>query len=526
MSDIDENTTKSILPLFTGWLALFVCFVSLYLLTAQRGIGWQDSGSFQGAALISNREFIEDYAANGNLALAHPAYIIIARAVATLFHSTPALAVNAISSICMAAAVANVWLLCMLTLARKRDVAAAVAATLFGLSHMTWWMATIAEVYAISAMMLSTELLLFSCVLRDWDNKRLSACGLSAREARGGAYILLAAITGLHLSIHQFAVLAWPIYAGTFIRQAIRHEVSWKVAPMAVFTWALGLLPLGSLLSARAQVTSLPEAITNLFVGNANAFGEEVLSIGQRWRWYFPANMGLFSLNFLNPAWILAGIGIFAARSRFANAVKLTFAFHFVFFIRYLVPDQATFAIPSLLLLSLFAADGFARLKVSTRTCALMFTAVALMPPLAYAATNAILHRFQPAALSKHVPAPFQDEIRYRTLPWKHNENSAERFAEEFATKSEPNAIMIADFTAANALTAYFRANPMLLGHRKIFSTLSDRGYSISFKAFLERYRDRPWYVARPFPGYVPDDDFLSCNYEQCGSLYRMKKKD
>ena len=88
------------------------------------------------------------------------------------------------------------------------------------------------------------------------------------------------------------------------------------------------------------------------------------------------------------------------------------------------------------------------------------------------------------------------------------------------------NTIMIADFTAANALTAYFRANPTLLGHRKIFSTLNDRGYSISFKAFLERYRDRPWYVARPFPGYVPDGDFLNCNYEQCGSLYRMKKKD
>ena len=526
MSDIDGNKTKSILPFLAGWLLLFVCFLSLYLATAQRGVGWQDSGSFQRAALISSKEFVEEYAVNGYLALAHPAYIAVARAMVSLFHNAPALAINAISSICMAAAVANVWLLCVLTFARRRKIAAGIAATLFGLSHMTWWMATIAEVYAMSAMMLSVELLLFSCALRDWGDKRLSACGLSAREVRGGAYILLAAITGLHLSIHQFAVLAWPIYAGTFVLQAIRREVSWKVAPMAVFVWALGLLPLGSLLSARTQVTSLPEAITNLFVGNANVFSKEVLSIGQRWRGYFPANMGLFSLNFLNPTWILAGIGIFAARSRFANAVKLILAFHFVFFIRYLVPDQATFAVPSLLLLSLFAADGMARIKITDRASVLILTAVTSIPPLAYIAVNAALHRIRPAILLKHIPAPFQDEIRYRTLPWKHNEDSAERFAEEFATKTEPNAIMIADLTAANALNAYFCANPTLLGHRKIFSMLNDRGYSISFKALIERYRDRPWYVARPFPGYVPDDEFLRCNYEQCGSLYRMKRKD
>ena len=210
-------------------MLFFACFALLYFATAQRGVGWQDSGGFQAAALISSKEFVDEYAANGNLALAHPAYIAVARTIVSLFCYAPALAVNAISSICMAAAVANVWLLCMLTLARRRNIAAAVAATLFGLSHMTWWMATIAEVYAVSAMMFSAELLLFSCVLRDRGNKRLSACGLSAREIRGCAYILLAAITGLHLSIHQFAVLAWPIYAGTFIFQAILWCCGWRV---------------------------------------------------------------------------------------------------------------------------------------------------------------------------------------------------------------------------------------------------------------------------------------------------------
>lgn len=519
-----NRPTRCLLRTFAGWLFFFACFATLYLATVQKGVGWQDSGGFQTAALMSAREHVEGYAANGNLALAHPAYVALARTSASLFQDSPARAVNAVSSICMAAAVANVWLLSLLAFARGSRLCAAVAATLFGMAHMPWWMATIAEVYATSALMLSAELLLFLCALKDWHGEQLARIGLSAREARGFAYVLLAALTGLHFSIHQFAVLAWPIYAVTFAWQAIRREVSWKVAPMAVFAWVLGLLPLGPLLSARAKVTSLPEAFGNLLVGNTDAFSEEVLSLGHRWRRYFLANMGIFSLSFLNPAWILSGIGLFAAHSRFSTAVRLILAFHFLFFIRYLVPDQATFAIPTLLLLSLFAADGMARLKVSKRMCAILLAAVVFTPPLAYAVVNATLHHLAPALLSKHIPAPLQDEVRYRVLPWKHDEDSAEKFAEEFATGTQANAVMVADFTTANALNAYFRANPGRLGDRKIFATLNDRGHSISFKALLERYRDRPWYVARPFPGYVPEDRFLDCRYELCGALYRMKR--
>ena len=526
MSDEDNRPAKRPFRLFTGWLLFFACFALLYLATAQRGVGWQDSGAFQAAALESSEKVIAEHAAHGDLALAHPAYVALARMMATLFRGIPFLAINAVSSICMAAAVANIWLLSFLTLARRRKLAAAVAATLFGMAHMPWWMATIAEVYAASAMMLSAELLLFLCVLKDWNGDYLAKIGLSAREVRGLAYVLLAATTGLHFSVHGFVVLAWPVYGVTFLRQAVRHEVSWKIAPVALSAWLFGLLPLWPFIAARAQVTSPSEAIANLFVGNS--YSKEVLTLGQRWRGYFLANMGLFALNFLNPAWILAGIGLCAARSRFANATRLVLAFHFVFFIRYLVADQATFAIPTLLLLSLFAADGMARLKVSTRTAGLLLAITALVPPAAYAVANTALHRIRPAVQEKKVPAPLQDIIRYWTLPWKHNEDSAERFAEEVAAKTEPNAVLVADFTVNNALRAYFSSNPAQLAQRKIGTKLSslvnDYDPSFSLQTILNRYRDRPWYVARPFPGYVPDSGFLNFDYEQHGALYRMKK--
>ena len=526
MSGNGETKLRRFLPFLVGWLLFFVCFALLYLATAQRGVGWQDSGGFQEAALLPAKENVAKYAANGNLAIAHPAYMALARLSASVFRDSPALAVNAVSSICMAAAVANVWLLSLLTLARGRKLTAAVAAALFGMAHMTWWMATIAEVYATSAMMLSAELLLFLCALKDWNCERLAACGLSARDVRGAAYVLLAGTTGLHFSVHGFAVLAWPVYAVMFFRQAVRHEVPWKTMPMALFAWLVGLLPLGPLVFARAEVTSFPESVANLLVGNA--YSQEVLALGKRWRGCFLSNMGIFAFNFLNPTWILAGIGVCAARSRFANAVRIILVFHFVFFIRYFVADQATFAIPSLLLFSLFAADGVARLTASPRRTVLLLAVTALVPPVAYAVANAAIHRIRPAAAVRKVPTPLRDDIRYWALPWKHDESSAEDFAQEVVETTENDAVVVADITAAAALDAYFRAHPRLLGRRKIASTLSslanDYDSSFSLQTVLNRYRDRPWYVVRPFPGYVPTDSLLNCNYEKHGSMYRMKR--
>ena len=526
MSDENNHPTKRPFRLFTGWLLFFACFALLYFATEQRGVGWQDSGGFQAAALVPAKEYVAEHAVNGNLALVHPSYVALARAVASFFRDSPARAVNAVSSICMAATVANVWLLSLLAFARGRRLCAAMAATLFGMAHMPWWMATIAEVYATSALMLSTELLIFLCALKDWGNVRFAA-GLSAREVRGFAYVLLAATTGLHFSIHGFAILAWPVYAVTFIWQAVRHEVSWKIAPMALFVWLLGLLPVSSLVAARAQVTSLTEALANLLVGNA--WAEEVLLIGQQWRGFFLANMGIFSLNFLNPAWILAGIGLCAARSRVATAVRLILAFHFVFFIRYLVADQATFAIPTLLLFSLFAAEGMCRLKTTRMTSALLLTATVLIPPVSYVAVNEVLHRIYPAAAMQKVSTPLRDDIRYWILPWKHDEDSAERFAEEVAATTEDNAVIVADITTGDALKSFFLANPASRGHRKFGMTLTSLvdypDPSLPLQSVLNRNRDRPWYVARPFPGYVPDRGFLDCKYEKCGSLYRMKRE-
>lgn len=516
---------KCLAWVFAGWLFFFACFALLYLATAQRGVGWQDSGSFQSGALVPAATRAAEYAVHGNLALAHPAYVALARTSVSLLHDSPAFAVNAVSSVCMAVTVANVWVLSLLAFARRRKLIAAVAATLFGTAHMPWWMATIAEVYATSAMMLSVELLLFWCALREWNQSRLAAVGLSPLEIRGFAYTLLAAATGLHFSVHGFAVLAWPIYAVTFIRQLFRREVTWKIAPVALFAWLLAMLPLEPLISARANVTSLPEAIANLLVGNT--YSEEVFSLGQRWRSFFFANMGLFSLNFVNPAWLLATIGLFTVRSRFANALRAVFAVHFIFFIRYLVADQATFAVPSVMLLSLFAAGGMARIGFTAKASAVMLAVAALLPPLAYAGLNAAVRRINPAMVEKKASTPLRDDIRYWILPWKHDETSAEKFAEEVASTTESNAVIVADITVANALNAYFRANPDSLGDRKIGTTLSslvnDYDPSLSFRAIINRNFGRPWYVVRPFPGYVPNAALLDCTYEPHGHMYRMK---
>ena len=53
------------------------------------------------------------------------------------------------------------------------------------------------------------------------------------------------------------------------------------------------------------------------------------------------------------------------------------------------------------------------------------------------------------AAMSAGRPSlPFREDLRYFTLPWKHNENSAERFVRAAAEVLPPDAFVYADITA------------------------------------------------------------------------------
>ena len=170
--------------------AVFLGFLCLYALTAQRDVNWQDSGVRQWRVLSG------DYTGIEGIALAHPLYIGLARAFAQACPlGSQLFLLNLFSGLGLATALA---LLALLVARITGSLRAAVgAALLLGLAHMPWWLATVTEVYTWSLAGFLLELVLLQSLL-------------AAPHPR--TLVALALVSGAGLSLHNFALLALPVH--------------------------------------------------------------------------------------------------------------------------------------------------------------------------------------------------------------------------------------------------------------------------------------------------------------------------
>ncbi len=67
-----------------------------------------------------------------------------------------------------------------------------------------------------------------------------------------------------------------------------------------------------------------------------------------------------------------------------------------------------------------------------------------------YAASPAVARRLAPALTVERFP--FRDEARYWTIPWKHNERSAELFAAKALAEAGPDGVLWPDSTSRHPL--------------------------------------------------------------------------
>ena len=485
------------------WAVVFLLASAVYLLTLQTGFSWQDSGGFQFRALDFHWR-IEDMIGLG-IALAHPAYVALcalASRITALF-GNPVVGVTAVSAFGAAVTLANVWTLVFFHLTPRRALVASLATILLGASHRFWWLATVAEVYTWSCAFLTTELLVLLSAAKGGDGFR-----------RGFFLMGLAFVTGLHLSFHNFALLAWPVYAVVFVVWTARGKVSvrWLVPMFAAF--CLGAAPFLLLTVSAALERGVQFAVTNALVGD---FSQEVMGVSERWAPLFKANMALHTLNYLNPLWLFLPIGAWLSFRSKGDAVPrciLALAvIHFTFFIRYNVGDQATFALPSLTCFVLLAAIGMNRMLgsrldgFSLSTGAVVLSLAAAFPTCAYLGTDAAVRRLNAKALSAKEKIPFRDEVRYWVLPWKMNEKSADRAIEAVLRETETNAVFYGYLVVSAPLISKQLADPEAMGDRKVVCYENFGGYRQPDRDTCRRWMvERPAYAmrlqdAKPAPG-------------------------
>jgi hypothetical protein len=393
-------------------------------LSAQRGVSWGESGLFQYRILTHD---LEGFA---GLALSHPLYIM-SGSILSQFIPEQFLFwfLNFFSGLWMSLALGVSYkLVYELTNSVK---ASCLAVLTLGLSHIAWFSSTMSEVYTMSLFFISVETL---CLLKF----------LKTRER--GYLIPLAFFNGLGLAVHNFSILAWPVYGFIIFTRFVRDKgIKERLrtigcVSISLLMWVIGFMPLLTL-AVKSYLVS-HDAIAVL---KSLLFGE-----------YAGAVSGLNSINvkvaLLNLGIVLLSLSLPGCFYLFKKSCAVTsisvkksfwaiLGIHFIFWVRYFVPDQAMFFLPTMFFTVLLASPALAgvkRVKVFITGTILLSVFV---PLSAYYGGKNIFAN----ALEKSLP--YRNEAAYFALPWKAWERSAESFVFKVASEVTGQSTIYADIT-------------------------------------------------------------------------------
>ncbi|HLE32874.1 MAG TPA: DUF2723 domain-containing protein [Bacteroidota bacterium] len=426
-------------PLPTIWLISFVLYSSLYLLTSQRDISWQDSGEYQ--LRVSNN----DFAGPGGLARSHPLYIYMGIALKSLPGGITSLPfkLNAFSGLGMAIALANLaGLIVMLT--GKKWVAFAGPA-MVSVLHTVWWLSTVAEVYTWSVAGLTAELWLLILLFREPNWKYLTA---------------LAFVNGMGLAIHNFALLTAPIYFVAALILVHRKRIGLSSLLAAAAAFFVGASPyLVRVVEEAIRNGSVSNTIASALVGT---FPNQVFNPGGLSE-YSLQNFVLIGQNALSlvlPLSLLGFLGLNKFMSNTtANLVRAITVIELAFVVRYNVPDQFTFMLPVLVLMGFLASLCLAEWDTASsrmRKIALIGSVCSIVfPPVFYGLSPTILKNMGINIDREGHP---RDELRYWLTPWKHDEQSARVFSEKAVSFAQPDGVILCNQTAFYPLNFYVNA--------------------------------------------------------------------
>ncbi len=489
------------------WWCVLVSAGAVYLLTAQHGPAWQDSGVFQW------RMRTLDLGGAGGLALAHPLLIVLGRLAGAVPLGSLAFRFNALSAVAAAVAAANLALL-VRRLSPRVPAAGVFAAGAFALAHSVWWLATIAESHALLAALLSAELLVLAELLRRPTTAAAAALGL---------------LNGLGLATHNLALLALPAYALAVVLLAARGRLRRSAVAVFAAGWAVGASLWIALVIGLALRAGVSAALGSALFGaewKGAVLGGSARSAAR--------GLGYVLYNFPNLALPLAALGLWRARRRvgagLAGALAWVLGAHFLFAVRYAVPDQFMFFVPFYLVVSLLAGLGLAEVWGRRKLVRIAAVASLGLGPAGYALAPAVV-----GAVDLRLPGsarrlPYRDHARYWLTPWKLGEDSAGKFAAEaidqLGRRPEPT-ILFADTTSYPPLrwAAEEQGLPAGMrlvggGARRLRRRLEEdpRG----FWADVRREGASVWVVSN-VPGYCPAGLGPFVQPEPTGVLYRVR---
>ncbi len=411
----------------------------LYAATASRGVLWQDSGVHQYRIAVGQAE--NPY----GLALSHPVHHWIGRGVAAVV--PPAglgFALNLISAAAGAAAVGLIaGLTAALTGLRRAGLIAGLTA---GVAHAYWQLSAVTETYALQVALLAAEW----CLL--------------LRYLRSGNWLWLAGlfcVNGLHVANHLLGLLALATYGVLVVERLARGRLPLAALPALMLGWVLGALPYLVLIADHyAREGDLAATLYSALFGAGTTGGgyrRHVLNVsisgGQLRKFAM-----ILGYNFPSLAGLIALGGIAASRQRIPAPLWWVLvaqsSLYFAFVARYPIEDQYTFLLPVCALCGVWCGLGVAAAfdvicsPVVRQWTTGVLVAHAAWPVVVYMAFPWIAE--QRGWLGKSWrDLPYRDEYSAFLHPWKHHDDSAERYTRDTLARVAPGGWILADATTA-----------------------------------------------------------------------------
>lgn len=504
----EPRSTGRGIPPFLG-LAAF----ALYLVTLAPGIMWGDSARFveRSIAYLPGAEPGEHHLRNwfGRLANALPWGTIPWRQ-------------NLVSAVFGALAVA--WLGRVALRVTRSPWGAAIAACALAVSHTHWHLSAFCESYSLLVFLIlvATEMLLRWQETGDarWAVRGSFVCGLAAADH------LFTFVLGPALALFLIVGRTWP--------PGVVRALRW--VPLLALAFLLGYLPalVGGVRVHLETGRPWNEVVYDLLdLRGQKYFAESFRDVLKFWA----RSVAFLGYQFPLLASLLGLVGIVASLwegVRRAALPFLVFLTTIAWAGLYLQQRNVYLLLVAYAMFGIWIARGAEVMRAwiqerdgplaAVMTAALLLTVVT--PPILYAVMPSIVARYGlPIAGAQSLRSLKARPTTWILHPWKHREDSADRFARGAFQAATPRSAIVCDFTPAAVLSCA-RA---LDGSRPDVELVPlDRalagGRDIS--AWLERNLDRrDVFLASDDPAYRVDR--LRDRYEvrPCGPLLQVRRK-
>jgi hypothetical protein len=427
------------LGILLAWLTIFAASLTLYVLTANTGPQWQDSGEF------IERILTDDMIGELGLALSHPLHFWLGRLAIQIPYIEPAFSITLLSAIGGALTVACVFG-CVHTLTGRYSAALFAAASL-ALANTFWQLSTKVEVYTLGTAFLAAE-----CWCLAYYSKTKDRNGI------WGMFFF----NGLGLANYMQAVLTMPVLAVVSVYALWRRHLSMLDFLLACCLWIVGASPYLGLAGVHYYLgQDLSDTLHSMFFGDR--YASEVLNFSSLLRCLM-ISIAFPLYNFPNLLLPAAAYGLWRSKSISVpplakRALVVMLIIHALFAARYNVVDQHTFFLPVYTLLTIFGGIGAAAvwsLASKWRRWLISILAVLLLAatPLTYIGATALAASLD--VLGKEIRnKPYRDDYTYIFIPWSSADQSAEKMSTHAAELAKPDGLILVGDPMAIATVRY-----------------------------------------------------------------------